>query len=544
MPAPLTYPGVYVEEIPSGVRTITGVATSVTAFVGRTRWGTVGEPIEVNSFGEFERAFGGLWLASPTTFAVRDFFLNGGSRALIVRLFKTLDSRSGVAQLTVYATGGAGSSSSSSSSSSGVGAALQLVAASPGEWGNHLHAELKLTPVDEDTAGRLKAAENEFFELTVTYRDGKADREQIETFKTLTFATDSPRRFDKVLARESRFARAAVDGGKPLTASMPVAGEGDASGGEDSAALDVDAYVGASVSGGDQKTGIHALLKADIFNLLCVPPDTRGGSLPDAVYPEAMKFCEERRAMFLADPPDSWSGTDAVKNAERDLVKLGLTGREARNAAVFFPRIKVANPLLDGQEEEVVPSGAVAGVFARTDATRGVWKAPAGIDGALTGVRGLTVTITDEENGRLNQLGLNCLRTFAVFGNVVWGARTARGADQAADEYKYIPVRRTALFIEETLFRALKWVVFEPNDEPLWSQIRLNVGAFMQDLFRQGAFQGKSPQEAYFVKCDGESTTQLDIDRGIVNIHVGFAPLKPAEFVVIKLQQLAGQSQA
>jgi len=138
---------------------------------------------------------------------------------------------------------------------------------------------------------------------------------------------------------------------------------------------------------------------------------------------------------------------------------------------------------------------------------------------------------------------VNTLRTFPIFGHVSWGGRTLDGADQQASEWKYIPVRRTALYIEESLFQGLKWVVFEPNDEPLWAQIRLNVGAFMQNLFRQGAFAGKSPREAYFVKCDKETTTQNDVDRGIVNIVVGFAPLKPAEFVVIKIQQIAGQIQ-
>jgi hypothetical protein len=138
-------------------------------------------------------------------------------------------------------------------------------------------------------------------------------------------------------------------------------------------------------------------------------------------------------------------------------------------------------------------------------------------------------------------VGINCLRTFPITGTVVWGARTLRGADQLADEYKYVPVRRLALFIEESLYRGTQWVVFEPNDEPLWAQIRLNVGAFMQSLFRQGAFQGQTPKEAYLVKCDKETTTQTDINLGIVNIVVGFAPLKPAEFVIIKIQQLAGQ---
>jgi Bacteriophage tail sheath protein len=183
----------------------------------------------------------------------------------------------------------------------------------------------------------------------------------------------------------------------------------------------------------------------------------------------------------------------------------------------------------------------VAGVFARTDGERGVWKAPAGIDASLRGVQGLSYALTDLENGTLNPHGINCLRSFPVYGRVVWGARTLEGDDARASEWKYVPVRRVALFIEESLFRGTKWVVFEPNDEPLWSQIRLNIGAFMQNLFRQGAFQGKTARDAYFVKCDRETTTQNDINLGIVNIVVGFAPLKPAEFVVIKIQQMAGQ---
>ena len=201
----------------------------------------------------------------------------------------------------------------------------------------------------------------------------------------------------------------------------------------------------------------------------------------------------------------------------------------------------MADPVNDYRLDSFAASGTLAGIFARTDSDRGVWKAPAGIDAGILGIQSLEVALNDADNGQLNPLGINCLRVFPVTGHVVWGARTVRGADQLADEYKYVPVRRLALYLEESLFRGLKWVVFEPNDEPLWAQIRLNVGAFMQNLFRQGAFQGTTPREAYFVKCDKETTTQNDINLGIVNVVVGFAPLKPAEFVVIQIQQMAGQ---
>jgi phage tail sheath protein FI len=244
--------------------------------------------------------------------------------------------------------------------------------------------------------------------------------------------------------------------------------------------------------------------------------------------------------MLLLDSPRNWTKL-ATATREFNDPSNDTVGTRSANAALFFPRLQYPNPLRGNQVEVFSAVGAVAGIFARTDGARGVWKAPAGLEATLVAVPQLSVSLTDPENGQLNPLGVNCLRAFPVGGRVVWGARTLRGADQLADEYKYIPVRRTALFIEESLFRGLKFVVFEPNDEPLWAQIRLNVGAFMHDLFRQGAFQGSSPREAYFVKCDKETTTQNDINLGIVNVVVGFAPLKPAEFVVIKLQQIAGQ---
>jgi hypothetical protein len=259
-----------------------------------------------------------------------------------------------------------------------------------------------------------------------------------------------------------------------------------------------------------------------------------------------MQYCVERRAMLIVDPPAAWVANKetAAATARDNLSGLGLSGTAARNAALYFPRVVQAYPLREGQLDTFVPCGIVAGIMARTDTQRGVWKAPAGLDAALNGVQGLQVNLTDDENGMLNPLGINCLRSFPIHGRVVWGARTLRGADQMADEYKYVPVRRLALYIEESLYRGTQWAVFEPNDEPLWGQLRLNVGAFMHNLFRQGAFQGSSPREAYFVKCDKETTTQNDINLGIVNIVVGFAPLKPAEFVIIKIQQMAGQVEA
>jgi len=504
MPVTPTFPGVYIEEVPSGVRTITGVATSITAFVGRTRRGPAGEPVIINSFADFERTFGGLWVNSTLSYAVRDFYMNGGSQAIVIRLVN--GAQKAVIPLPTNA--------------------LTLEAAGEGAWGNNLSATVDYNTMDPGNTN--------LFNLTVVEAGGAAEK-----FLNLSTQAADARFAPRVLEQSSSLVRVQNNtvNARPDAASTNATPNSGSDGGDLTAAQ----FSGAGMQA--NKNGIYALEKTDLFNLLCLPPLTRGGDMPATVYQDALTYCVGRRAMVLIDPPAAWSANKATAaaTAVAGLNGLGLAGPAARNAALYFPPLVEVDPLHDGQLDTFVPCGAVAGIMARTDASRGVWKAPAGLDAALNGIQGLAVNLMDAENGLLNPLGINCLRSFPVNGRVVWGARTLRGADQFADEYKYVPVRRLALFLEESLYRGTQWVVFEPNDEPLWSQIRLNVGAFMQNLFRQGAFQGKTPQEAYLVKCDKETTTQNDINLGIVNILVGFAPLKPAEFVIIKIQQMAGQ---
>ena len=675
MPTQPTYPGVYIEEIPSGVRTIVGVATSITAFAGRAQRGPTDTADVINSFGDFERIFGGLWTDSTLGFAVRDFFLNGGGQAVVVRLFHSQfassqeqtaasDAAKEVAKAAKDATDVNGAKTAAAAKntaiqgdatkSAAVKKAAQAVAdavagfpaggqkadldkladqtagdaapvdeatieigdvklraASPGKWGANLRASIDVADIPGTSA--------DLFNLTVL--DSSPGGVQ-ERHLNLSLDATSPRRADKVLESESRLVRwngdlpatpatpktvrdntkAFVDAAKAAaeapddatkakarddaqnalwTASLDsgttkeraarrATAQRQAAENAGKAATVVDplktaekaalsamdaerARLAAAISDGGQlivndffpvqgetnKTGLFRLEKTDLFNLLCIPPYLASGDVDANLIDAAAAYCERRRAMLLVDPPTSWRDKTSAVNDFRS--ETGRIGVRSRNAAVFFPRIRQQNPLRDNRIETFAPCGAIAGVFARTDGDRGVWKAPAGLDATLKGVVELSVSLTDAENGELNPIGVNCLRVFPVFGRVVWGSRTLRGADQMADEYKYVPVRRTALFLEESLYRGLKWVVFEPNDEPLWAQIRLNVGAFMQSLFRQGAFQGRTPREAYLVKCDRETTTQDDINKGIVNIVVGFAPLKPAEFVIIKLQQLAGQ---
>jgi uncharacterized protein len=703
MPVNPTFPGVYIEEIPSGVRTITGVATSITAFVGRTLRGPTStdddksnRAITINSFADFERIYGGLWSGSTLGYAARDFFLNGGSQAIIVRIYeptfasdsdrtkaqtaaqnvaskatgadaqaaakaadgaaaqeqnsKDPDIAKSIASAVAKAADGAAAIPGATAdtvqravkraavqftaldsttfsfgakdpvNNFGKDQAIHLVAAYPGSWGQYLRAAIDFN-TSADVATALGVSQSDLFNLTISE---EATGGRTEQFINLT-VIDSIRRIDKVLASDSKLvqwdstvnpatmqanlagaskqyadakkaikntpndstaqqnwkiarrnvednvtaaeealgdaqqalvqakknddgssaAKQAIQQAKQAVQAAQQALEDaqDSMLASDGSALTENSFVGPGTSAA--QTGLFALEQVDLFNILCIPPYKLGVSGMDVdidLVSQAAIYCEQRRAFLLVDPPGDWIDKDTAKN--QFLNTDDQLGTRSQNAALFFPRVKETDPLKDNQLGTFVPCGIIAGIFARTDTQRGVWKAPAGLDASLVGVPQLAVKLSDTENGELNPLGINCLRTFPATGHVVWGSRTLQGADRLSSEWKYIPVRRTALYIEESLYRGTQWVVFEPNDEPLWAQIRLNVGAFMQNLFRQGAFQGQTPKDAYFVKCDKETTTQNDINLGIVNIIVGFAPLKPAEFVIIKLQQMAGQVQA
>lgn len=535
MPITPTYPGVYVEELPSGVRTITGVATSITAFIGFAPKGPTNEPTRIQNFGSYERIFGGLSRSSTMSYAVQQFFMNGGGDAIIVRL------ENNKAKKAKYEIDTDDRSK------------LKLQASSIGEWGNNLQITVDYKTAISTTPEQVN--EDKTFNLTIKLVEN--DKEIVtESILNLSLDPNSTRFIKDVLEVESSLVRVEdyppmrIDNGKQI-APRPTASKqdskgkltplpapiGDAKGDDGDAIVDntsITLYKGSK----DSKTGIYALEKADLFNILCIPPATRTGNIDNSIWTEAVQYCLKRRAFLLVDSPNSWTRVDQVV-AGADVIRQAV-GDAKKNSALFFPRVKLADPLKENRLDTFVPCGIIAGLFARTDANRGVWKAPAGTEASLNGVRELPVKLTDGENGLLNPLGVNCLRNFPVYGNIAWGSRTLDGDDRLASEWKYIPVRRLALFLEESLYRGTQWVVFEPNDEPLWAQIRLNLGAFMNNLFRQGAFQGTTPKEAYFVKCDKETTTQNDINLGIVNIIVGYAPLKPAEFVILKFQQIAG----
>ena len=562
-----TYPGVYLYEIPSGNRPITGVATSITAFLGTAPRGPVDDPVPVFGFGDFERTFGGLSRDDGLGYAVRDFFLNGGGHALVVRIVHTPDEDPNTQDVGAVA------------AQIDVDGII-LEATGPGAWGNALEVDVTHPAEDDPDSLDVAAAQgvpvSELFTLVV--REGSGRDVPTETYLNVT-AGGGPRPLDLVLAGSTLVqVDAGVPGSRPAAGTYAVAGldvgglalrapdasawagaleakvehptgtdANDAATEQDVDVADlftlilttdplsetaapvsethafvtvvdgpttrrvddvlaaesglarvagalppdrpdvqtvkssvavpgVDGNVpGASdyLGSAEDKTGMQALLKADLFNLLCIPPPTLGQKVEDSVWAEAAGFCMQRRAFLLVDaPPDA-----ELTTITGFVSAAALTGSNMRNAAIYFPRIRRPDPLRGNATATFAACGAIAGTYARIDGGRGVWKAPAGTDAGLAGVVGLSESLTDQENGLLNPLGINCLRTLRGIGPVIWGARTLRGPDTLADEYKYVPVRRLALFLEESLYRGTQWVVFEPNDEPLWSQIRASASA-------------------------------------------------------------------
>ncbi len=582
----VSYPGVYIVEKPSGVRTITGVATSIAAFVGFTRKGVPDKAVAITSFADFERNYGGLDRDSPLSYAVRQFFMNGGTQAIIVRVAVGHATAAWTLEDTAPA------------------AVLDVTAASPGTWGNALRLSVQTTGV--------RTPDAEFNLVVSQIQPDGTTIVPIEVHRNLSLDSRSPQYVESAVNNASAAIRVTrrgglafaqpgsavsgaiafplapsdttlggtVDGTTPFTltlAGAPWANIGDlftaatnaiaaeglaaqltasesgadgqagaghlrlasATAGESSSVViaagafgglassaqlglanggreftgaaehrpDVVTDVAPATAGADgtrggatelagsesAKTGIHALLDVDLFNILCIPEtfDMTAGQ-EAGLIPQAVALCEQRRAFYIIDAPSN--------RTLANIATWANSATQSRNAATYFPPVRIVDPLDGLRPRAMAPSGSVAGVYARTDATRGVWKAPAGTDATLNGVLDLALPVNDLENGQVNPLGVNVLRSFPAYGRVIWGARTRKGADAQADEYKYVPVRRLALFLEESLYRGTQWVVFEPNDEPLWAQIRLNLGAFMHGLFRQGAFQGTTPQEAYFVK--------------------------------------------
>lgn len=535
MPAYL-HPGVYVREIPSGARAIEGVPTSTTIFVGETERGPVG-PTKINGLNAYERLFGGYRRARTTAeasrvlmrYALDGFFRNGGTSAYILRAMDGWDAVS--APVAAYRTEGGGGASSDPI----------IQASSPGIWGNSLSVTVHGSS-DEDSAR---------FRLVVFYSEpgfSGTDAPKVEDWDRLSIDPNDESYVVDVLKR-SLYIRWNED---HLPTAVPET---------DGAASDDDEVLRAAALALEHGTGGGSVLNASSFadllqRLAQVDDAALLVAASDRMLPEASTAADDLVTFqnhfidyVVARPQQDlfYIGTLPRLNTEanpaaaaRGYAHGGTTLSSASNFnALYWPHVRVPDPVGEGANPSIVipPSGYVAGLYGRTDARRGVWKAPAGVDATLGGVLALDVRVLDRDQDNLNPVGINALRQIPSAGLVIWGARTR----QPSSEWRYVPVRRTAIFLRKSIYNGIQWAVFEPNDEPLWQTLRATIGGFMETQFRNGAFAGATSKQAYFVKCDAETTTELDQAAGIVNIQVGFAPLRPAEFVVVTLSQKVGQ---
>ncbi|MDD5034277.1 MAG: phage tail sheath subtilisin-like domain-containing protein [Methylococcaceae bacterium] len=536
MPVKPSYPGIYIEELPSNSHTIVAAPTSIAVFIGYahpfksgfTDTGVITDKVrldEVFSFTDYERKFGGYfssgWISPHLPIAVNQFFLNGGTDAYIVGLrpFYQPGSVPGAVAVTPASATGA-----------------NLITFTARELVDQTPINVTISPNSDGTAA----------DMTISYAQSAETFRSVSLVKFLPSGESNSRYIENVIGTPDNPVSSLVTvptGGAYPAKFKPNPDKFVISGGVPSGKTS--AYNPGDFIAAFQEEG--PLDKVPIFNLMIMP-----GVVENGVLSEALAFCEKKRAFLVMDPPFNAS-TDSGSDLPIYDVKTA-TGKVSSqiiplstNGALYFPYLKSTDPVSNNLME-IPPSGFVAGIYSRTDQNRGVWKAPAGLETNILNATGVTDRgqMNDQQQGKLNQVAVNCIRSFPGNGTVVFGARTLVGNDDnpTFQQWRYVPVRRMALFIEQTLFNNLKWVIFEPNDEPLWIAIRTSIERFMLSLYRQGAFQGSSPSQAFQVKCDNTTTTQDDIDNGIVNIIVAFAPLKPAEFVIVKIAQLAGQSQA
>jgi len=534
MRAKPSHPGVPIEGILSGAHAIGGVATSIAAFAGWAQKGPTDKAVLVDSWPAFQAQFGGLsrenGLPNFLGYAVNQFFDNGGQQAYIVRIAwdGSLEWTGSPSPAQPACAAGA----------TAVGGAFALYASSPGSWGNAIRVKVVAQPSPSTNFG-------------VQVVDGSGN--VLEDFANLSVSPADPRYVVTVIDSGSQIVTFANPELPPNAAiappaqpsATPAAGVSLAGGSDGPVLAPGDGNFETALGAADAAnsmggSGVCLLNPVGIFNLLCVPGET-----DETTVRQLQEYCVERRAFYIVDCPQAVALDDLYQGklgtAPGGSTPGGLTGRDSENSAYYYPWVLAPDPLAGDIPTPFPPCGFVAGIYASTDLSRGVWAAPAGMAAALAGATGLSEDLTDMESSGLNARAVNCLREFDAYGTVAWGARTLAGGDQAPSQWKYIPTRRLALFVESSLYAGTQWVVFEPNNQALWSRLSSSVGSFMQGLFQQGALQGATPQDAYFVTCGSENNTPASVDQGIVNIIVGFAPVHPAEFVILQIQQLAGQ---
>ena len=568
-----TYPGVYIQELPSSYHAVTAAPTSVAVFVGYINPflpqndpgapnPNYGIPVVCSSFSDYQTNFGGLfsspWQPDYLGQAVYQFFLNGGSTCYVVGLQAKFywelsastytSSKSTPPTVGTRQEGAVGPATltvpEGSTPESFTFTAIKPVGVFPstGSQAIGIPMTVSITPsaTSDDTADIVISYGN----VVETYRqvyinDLETAINGVSQLVTVSFSpASSPPSSPPASAYPSLSAANLTYTSDPYTYDAPPI--------PTSSSQYTVINPGADTSFQDVFAANSPLDKVPVFNILCLP-----GIYDTTIIPLAVAFAERKRAFLILDPPPgSPSATGAPTSGwDADTLASALAAGNSPNpvppvsinAAIYFPWLSTTDPVT-GNPSSAPPSGFVAGMFATEDVNRGVWKAPAGIETSLLGTTGVVPSgvMTNAQQGWLNNSGYNALRDFPGAGTVIYGARTT--AYETQEQWRYIPVRRTALFLEQSLYQSLTWAVFEPNAQPLWTSITQEVNAFMLSLFRQGAFAGTTPQTAFAVKCDSTTTTAQDIANGIVNVLVAFAPLEPAEFVVVQIAQLAGQS--
>ena len=544
----LLHPGVYVQEVPSAVRPIEGVSTSTAAFIGVADKGPVcgtvlpnlkiAQPVKVTSFTDYQRQFGGFRRDSFLTYAAQAFFQNGGRRLYVVRIV-------GKSPASPPSPPAGGPASAASSPASLI--PMQISALTQGLWGNQISVT-----VSPSSDGDLNN-----FKLRVLYGPS-GTQVPVETYDRVTFnnsanllpgaGNPADYVFAAVNSRSEYIAFTADVATRPPDSTVDSNGTPIptflVNGSDGPPPLPSD-FIGLPAQNNTLTgTGIYSLDKITDVNLIAIP----GQGDPNTVA-TGIAYCKNTRPLqdcfFIGDMGGVSSvdsaridGTVPTVNTIQQAATYSTTFPDKASGdfgAVYFPWILSTDSIGAGRNPKILlpPSPFLAGIYARIDNTRGVFKAPAGTEAGVAGAIAVATTVSDLEQDALNPVSVNAIRTVPGSGFVVWGTRTI-GSDAS---WRYIPVRRMAIFLRVSIYYGIQWAVFEPNDEPLWAELRLNIRAFMLTQFRAGAFQGAKPDDAFFVKCDSSTTTQQDIDNGVVNILVGFAPLKPAEFVVLKLSQ-------
>ncbi|MER5891062.1 phage tail sheath subtilisin-like domain-containing protein [Streptomyces sp. NPDC001941] len=509
MPTYLT-PGVYVEEVQSGARPIEGVGTAVAAFVGFAADGPFHEPTLVTNWDQYTQRFGGFGEGTYLPHAVYGYFANGGGAAYIVRI------------------GGSSGDSSAPASSNGR---PQQRAAQPVEFGGFLIAArpgVSGVSVEVADADGENPPEDRF-KLLVRQGEQVAETYEASTRKNVKgYLLNQVRASKLIEVTEQQGATQTRPAAQ--TVAVPDAPAAPATAGGDVARLDPAEYVGDAAA----RTGFGGLETIDEITMVAVPDLMSAFQRGDidaegvrAVQLAVISHCEQMgdRVAVLDTPPGL--NAQQVRTWRND-----EAGYDSRYATLYYPWVKVFDPAT-GRNAMVPPSGHVAGVWARSDAERGVHKAPA--NEVIRGAIDLELRLSKGEQDLLNPIGVNCVRAFPGRGIRIWGARTL-SSDPA---WRYLNVRRLFNYLEESILLGTQWVVFEPNDDRLWSSIRRNVTAFLTEEWRRGALFGRTAAEAFYVKCDRENNPQESIDQGRVVCEIGVSPVKPAEFVVFRLAQFS-----